>query len=103
VEHPCGYAQSDLVVPLVTEATISGVPISVAAANAAAAGWCGEVNAAVHSEIAAVPDERLAVERDVLGRLPSLRCEIGAASVRRRLTGSPVCAVGPRATRCPPG
>jgi hypothetical protein len=78
------------------------VPISVAAANAAAAGWCGEVNAAVHSVIAAVPEKRLAVERDVLGRLPSLRCEIGAASVRRRLTGSPVCAMGPRATRCPP-
>jgi hypothetical protein len=72
VEHLCGYAQSDLVVPLVTEATISGVPISVAAANAAAAGWCGEVNATVHSEIAAVSDERT-----VLGRLPSLRCEIG--------------------------
>src|SRR5262249_12593245 len=32
-----------------------------------------EVNAAVHSEIAAVPDERLAVERDVLRTLPSLR------------------------------
>ena len=85
VEHLCGYAQSDLVVPLVTEATISGVPISVAAANAAATGWCAEVNAAMHSEIAAVPDERLAVERDVLGPLPSLRCEIGAASVRRKV------------------
>jgi Transposase domain (DUF772) len=54
VEHLCGYAQSDLVVPLVTEARISGVPISVAVANAGAAGWCVEVNAAVHSEIAAV-------------------------------------------------
>ncbi len=45
----------------------------LAVANAAAAAWCDEVNAAVHSEIAAVPDERLAVERDVLRRLPSLR------------------------------
>jgi transposase len=41
VEHLCGYAQSDLVVPLVTEAAISGVPVGVAAANAAAAAWCG--------------------------------------------------------------
>jgi transposase len=85
VEHLCGYAQSDLVVPLLTEATISGAAVSVAAANAAAAPWCAEVNAAVHSEIAAVPDERLDIERAVLGRLPSLRCEIGAASVMRKV------------------
>ena len=32
-------------------------------ANAAAAAWCAEVNAAVHSEICAVPAERLATER----------------------------------------
>jgi hypothetical protein len=38
-----------------------------------------------HSEIAAVPEERLAVERDVLAPLPSLRPEIGAASVRRKV------------------
>ena len=55
VEHLCGYAQSDLLVPLVTEAAVSGQPVSVAAANAAAAEWCLEVNAAVHSEICAVP------------------------------------------------
>lgn len=85
VEHLCGYAQSDLVVPLVTEATISGVPISVAAANAAAAEWCAEVNAALHSEIAAVPDERLVIEREVLAPLPSLRPEIGAPSVTRKV------------------
>jgi hypothetical protein len=85
VEHLCGYAQSDLVVPLVTEAKVSGAPISVAAANTAAATWCAEVNAAVHSEICAIPDERLAVERQVLGSLPSLRLEIGAPSVRRKV------------------
>ena len=33
----------------------------------------------VEVEIAAVPDERLATERDVLAPLPSLRPEIGAA------------------------
>jgi hypothetical protein len=32
-----------------------------------------EVNAAVHSEIAAVPNERLVVERKVLRTLPLLR------------------------------
>jgi hypothetical protein len=73
------------VVPLLTEAAVSGVPVSIAAANAAAATWCAEVNAAVHSEICAVPDERLAVERELLAALPSLRPEIGAASVTRKV------------------
>lgn len=85
VEHLCGYAQSDLLVPLVTEAAVSGQPVSVAAANAAAAEWCLEVNAAVYSEICAVPDERLVTERAVLAPLPSLRCEIGAPSVTRKV------------------
>jgi hypothetical protein len=85
VEHLCGYAQSDLVVPLLTEAQVSGVPVSLPAANAAAAAWCAEVNAAVHSEIAAVPDERLGAERELLAPLPSLRPEIGAASVTRKV------------------
>lgn len=85
VEHLCGYAQSDLVVPLLTESAVSGVPVSIAAANAAAVAWCVEVNAAVHSEIVAVPDERLAVERQVLAVLPSLRPEIGAVSVTRKV------------------
>lgn len=85
VEHLCGYAQSDLVVPLLTEAAVSGVSVSIAAANAAAVTWCVEVNAAVHSEIAAVPDARLAVERKLLAPLPSLRLEIGAVSVTRKV------------------
>ena len=50
-------------------------------ANAAAATWCAEVDAAVHSELCAVPDERLVAEREVLAPLPSLRPEIGTASV----------------------
>jgi transposase len=85
VEHLCGYAQSDLVVPLLTEAKITGQPVSMSAANAAATVWCAEVNAAVHSEICAVPDERLATERELLAALPSLRCEIGAPSVTRKV------------------
>ena len=83
--HLCGYAQSDLVVPLLTEAAVSGQPVSVPGANVAAAAWCAEVNAAVHSEIAAVPDERLATERELLAPLPSLRLEIGAPSVTRKV------------------
>jgi hypothetical protein len=75
VEALVRYAKSDLVVP----ADDFGGDLSVG--NTAAAGWCAEVNAAVHSEIQAVPNQRLAVERDVLRALPSLR-----ASMRRGVT-----------------
>jgi hypothetical protein len=85
VENLCGYAQSDLAVPVLTEAAITGVPIDLRSVNAAAARWCAEVNAAVHSEISAVPNERLVEERKVLTSLPSLRLEIGAGSVRRKV------------------
>jgi len=67
VEALVRYAKSDLVVP----ADDFGGELAVA--NAAAVLWCDEVNTAMHSEIAAVPHERLAVERDVLRVLPSLR------------------------------
>ena len=66
VEHLVGYAKRDLLVPA------GGWP-DVETANAAAAAWCAEVNGQRHAEIAAVPAERLAVERAVLRRLPSLR------------------------------
>lgn len=67
VEALVRYAKSDLVVPA------DDFGGDLAAANAAAVAWCAEVNAAVHSEIAAVPEQRLAVERGVLRTLPSLR------------------------------
>jgi len=70
VENLVGYAQRDLVVPLLTEAGIDGRPVSVHEANSAAARWCAEVNAAVHSEISAVTDTRLLTEREVLRPLP---------------------------------
>ena len=85
MENLCGYSQSDLAVPLLTEAALTGQVLDVRAANAAAMAWCAEINAAVHSEICAVPDERLVVEREVLAALPSLRLEIGAGSVRRKV------------------
>jgi transposase len=69
VEALVGYAQRDLVVP----ALVEGGWADLATANAAARAWCAEVNGRVHSEIAAVPAERLVTERSVLRRLPSLR------------------------------
>ncbi len=85
VENLCGYSQRDLAVPLLTDAAITGTPVDVRAANAAAAAWCVEVNALVHSEIMAIPDERLAAERDLLRPLPSLRLAIGVPSVIRKV------------------
>jgi transposase len=76
VENLVGYAKADLMVP---QAPFD----DLAAANAAAAAWCVEVNAAVHSEIAAVPVERLALERDMLAPLPSLRASIGRLLPRK--------------------
>ena len=67
VENLAGYAQRDLFVP-----NVDGWA-SIDDANADARVWCDEVNAAVHSEIAAVPAERLETERQVLRPLPSLR------------------------------
>jgi transposase len=78
VENLVGYAKSDLMVP---QAPFGGMP----AANEAAAAWCEEVNAAVHSEIQAVPAERLEKERELLGPLPSLRPAIGKPGVTRKV------------------
>jgi hypothetical protein len=64
---------------------MTGTTVDVRSANIAAAAWCAEVNAAVHSEICAVPDERLVAERDLLAPLPTLRHEIGALSVSRKV------------------
>ncbi|PQP39963.1 IS21 family transposase [Mycolicibacterium austroafricanum] len=85
VENLCGYAQEDLAVPLLTEAAVTGASVTLRDANAAAIAWCAEVNAATHSEICAIPDERLAMERELLQPLPSLRLQIGAASVLRKV------------------
>lgn len=77
VENLVGYVKSDLMIP--AELTAS----DLAAANAAGRLWCLEVNAAVHSEIAAVPAERLLTEAPLLGPLPSLRAQIGKLTVRK--------------------
>lgn len=85
VENLCGYAQRDLAVPLLTQAALEGTTVDVRTANAAAEKWCAEVNATMHSEIAAIPDERLIAERELLQALPSLRLQIGAPSVLRKV------------------
>ena len=76
VEHLVGYAKSDLMVP---QAPFD----DLAAANAAAAAWCAEVNGVVHSEICAVPAEQLVIERELLAPLPSLRASIGRQVTRK--------------------
>jgi transposase len=76
VENLVGYAKSDLMVP---QAPFG----DLAAANAAAAAWCAEVNGAVHSEVCAVPAERLVTERELLAPLPSLRASIGRQVTRK--------------------
>jgi transposase len=76
VENLVGYAKSDLIV---AQAPFAGL----AAANTAATGWCAEVNGAVHSEICAVPVERLMIERELLAPLPSLRASIGRMVMRK--------------------
>jgi hypothetical protein len=76
VENLVGYAKADLMIP---QAPFAGL----AAANAAAVAWCAEVNGAVHSEICAVPAERLVTERELLAPLPSLRASTGRVVTRK--------------------
>jgi len=81
VENLVGYAKTDLMIPGVDG---SGDPFTdLGAANTAAATWCVEVNAVMHSEICAVPAERLIIERELLAALPSLRASIGRSVIRK--------------------
>jgi transposase len=76
VENLVGYAKGDLMIP---QAPFG----DLAAANAAAVAWCAEVNGVTHSEICAVPAERLVIERELLGPLPSLRAATGRLVTRK--------------------
>jgi transposase len=76
VEHLVGYAKRDLMIPL-------GAVDDLTVGNAAAAGWCAEVNGLEHSEICAVPTSRLEKERELLGALPSLRPRLDRAAFRK--------------------
>ena len=84
VENLVGYAKRDLMIGC--GLLDGGDPVDLGLANAAAARWCAEVNASRHSEIAAVPAERLAGhELDLLGGLPALRLRIGGPAVFRKV------------------
>ena len=77
VEALVGYAKSDLVVP-------EGLAVGeLARANEAARAWCEEVNARRHTEICAVPAERLGAERPLMGALPSLRPSFAKVASRK--------------------
>lgn len=78
VENLVGYAKTDLMVPQ--------LPFyDLWTANDAAEAWCTEVNAVMHSEISAVPAQRLERERELLRPLPSLRPEIGVKVTSRKV------------------
>jgi hypothetical protein len=76
VENLVGYAKADL---MAAQAPFG----DLTAANAAARAWCAEVNGVAHSEICAVPAERMLTERELLGPLPSLRASIGKMTTRK--------------------
>jgi transposase len=77
VENLVGYAKRDLIVP---GDLVVG---DLANANTRARAWCSEVNGATHSEICAVPAERVISEREIFGPLPSLRIRIGRTTTRK--------------------
>ncbi|MDB5911237.1 MAG: Integrase catalytic region [Massilia sp.] len=78
VENLVGYAKRDLVVP---QAPFTDLQ----AANVEARRWCTEVNTVPHSEIAAVPADRLEIEVELLAGLPSLRPSFGKTAATRKV------------------
>ena len=77
VENLAGYVQVDLVVP---EDGFRGKP---EVANRQARVWGVEVNGRVHSEIHALPAERLKEERPLMRPLPSLRPPLCRGELRK--------------------
>jgi transposase len=77
VEHLCGYAQRDLVVPA------DNFGGEIGAGNRQAKLWGLEVNGRVHSQTQATPDERLEQERQLMRPLPSLRPALCRGELRK--------------------
>jgi transposase len=76
-ENLVGYVKSDLMIP--EELSVANLD----GANDKGLAWCDEVNAVMHSEICAIPAERLVKELEVMGTLPNLRATIGKLVVRK--------------------
>jgi len=76
-------AKDDLLVPL--EVDDDPWVDGLAGLNARAQAWCGEVNGRRHSEIHAIPMERLESELELLAELPSLRLEVGPKPTTRKV------------------
>jgi hypothetical protein len=76
VENLVGYVKSDLMIP--EELSVG----DLVTANTKGRAWLGEVNSVEHSEICAIPNERLAVERKLFSALPTLRATIGKIVIR---------------------
>lgn len=91
VEALVGYGKDDFLTPLLLQAggldPAAGAAVlgDLSGSNKQAAAWCEEVNAAVHSEVAAVPAQRLVTERELLTDLPWLRPSIGPAPTVRKV------------------
>ena len=86
VENLVGYAERDLMIPTAAELGAEFGVADLTGANVAAAAWCTEINAAVNSEICAVPAQRLEQERPLLAVLPSLRPDgVGVRPVARKV------------------
>lgn len=85
VENLVGYAKDDLLVPLRLEDDATVWAGGYAGLNTRARAWCTEVNGRRHSEIHAIPAERLVTERGLLAELPSLRLEVGPAPITRKV------------------
>lgn len=75
VENLVGYAKRDIPTP--------DADSDLAPWNEAALDWCVERNSVEHSEVCAVPNDRLAVEVALLRPLPALRPRIGRAEIRK--------------------
>ena len=87
VENLVGYGKDDLLRPLLLEHEDGpvGVLADLAGANERARAWCVQVNATVHSEIAAIPADRLGQERELLTALPLMQLRIGPTPVTRKV------------------
>ena len=80
VENLVGYAKDDLMVP-------ATAPCDRPGCRERGGRRCGAPRSTPHrhSEICAVPAERLAIERGLLAALPSLRAEFGAKPTTRKV------------------